>query len=115
MMNKRGRNMSAEEVNALYISLLAVSLILTSIGVLLFVRKTADHHIGFRLAFALSLIFVFLVEKWYISATEHVWMGTIPWLLNIMGGAAILFLYWIAAWFGLRRLAARIAQKGVTK
>ncbi|AUO14148.1 hypothetical protein [Priestia megaterium] len=79
------------------------------IGFVVAVRST-NYKKGYISTFISSAFFLILIVSWYDKASSNVFMGTIPWILNIIAVIIVLPLYVLAARFIFKKVTK--GQKG---
>ena len=79
------------------------------IGFVVAVRST-NYKKGYISTFISSVVFLILIVSWYDKASSNVFMGTIPWILNVISVIIVLPLYLLIARFIFKKVTK--GQKG---
>ena len=79
------------------------------IGFVVAVRST-NYKKGYISTFISSVFFLILIVNWYDKASSNVFMGTIPWILNVIAVIIVLPLYVLVARFIFKKVTK--GQKG---
>ncbi|MCM3018599.1 hypothetical protein M3582_10995 [Priestia megaterium] len=73
------------------------------IGFIIAVRTT-NYKKGYISTFISSVVFLILIVSWYDKASSKVFMGTIPWVLNVIAVIIVLPLYVLIARFIFKKV-----------
>ncbi|MCM3195489.1 uncharacterized membrane-anchored protein YhcB (DUF1043 family) [Priestia megaterium] len=73
------------------------------IGFIIAVRTT-NYKKGYISTFISSVVFLILIVSWYDKASSNVFMGTIPWVLNVIAVIIVLPLYVLIARFIFKKV-----------
>ncbi|WP_423145365.1 hypothetical protein [Priestia sp. 40] len=82
------------------------------IGFVIAVRST-NYKKGYISTFISSVVFLLLIVSWYDKASSNVFMGTIPWVLNVIAVILVLPLYLLCARFIFKKVTK--GQKGTNE
>jgi len=75
--------------------------------------KSTNYKKGYICTFISSGVFLLLIVSWYDKASSNIFMGTIPWILNVIAVIIVLPLYLLVARFIFKK--ATKGQKGTRK
>ncbi len=79
-----GIKLEIQEIANLYFYLLIASALICAVVGYLITKKTKDHGKGFSVLFLLSFLCLIIIIIWFDQASRSNFMGTIPWLFNIV-------------------------------
>ena len=89
--------------NLFLIFVLVAAMLALIIGVFVSL-KTNNHKKGFISTLIASLVFLIGIVSWYNKASSNVFMGTIPWILNVVAVILVLPIYLIIIYFSFKKL-----------
>lgn len=90
-------------IDALFYVYLGIGAILIFIFGYFVSKKRKNANEGFFLIAFFSAILFFSVLIWFDAASKELFMGTMPWLANMVFGGFLLLIYLVVAWFILKR------------
>ncbi|MDU9693927.1 hypothetical protein O0Q50_22360 [Priestia aryabhattai] len=73
--------------------------------------KTRNHKKGFLGTLIASFVFLIVIVSWYDKASSTVFMGTLPWILNVVAVLLVLPIYLIIIYFIFKKITkSKIAK-----
>jgi len=96
--------MDVQQVANLFLIFVLLASVLALIIGLFVSLKTCNYKKGFLGTLIASLVFLIVIVSWYEKASSNVFMGTIPWILNVVAVILVLPIYLIIIYFILRKI-----------
>jgi phosphotransferase system glucose/maltose/N-acetylglucosamine-specific IIC component len=89
--------------NLFLIFVLVAAVLALIIGLFVSIR-TSNHKKGFFGTLIASLVFLIGIVSWYDKASSNVFMGTLPWILNVVAVILVWPIYLIIIYFVFKKI-----------
>ena len=96
--------MDVQQVANLFLIFVLIAAALALIIGLFISLKTRSHKKGFLGTLIASFVFLIAIVSWYDKASSTVFMGTLPWVLNVVAVLLVLPIYLIIVYFIFKKI-----------
>ncbi|QJX80424.1 hypothetical protein [Priestia megaterium] len=96
--------MDVQQVANLFLTFVLVAAVLALIIGLFVSLKTCSHKKGFLGTLIASFVFLIVIVSWYDKASSNVFMGTMPWILNVVAVVLVLPIYLLIIYFIFKKI-----------
>lgn len=105
-----GNRLDIQTIANLYVVFLLVAALISSILGFFITKKLKNYKKGFISLLICSGILIIIIIKWFDTASRSVYMGTLPWLFNIVLAIILYLVYLVIAWFTLKRISKKFIE-----
>ncbi|WP_456363628.1 hypothetical protein [Priestia aryabhattai] len=96
--------MDVQTIANLFLTLVITAAVVSLLIGVFVTFKKGSYKKGFISTLISSIVCLIIIVSWYEKASSEVFMGTIPWILNILAVIIILPIYLLVIYFVFKKL-----------